>query len=1388
MLVLSWNCRGLARPAAFRSLRALVRLNNPDCIFLMETKSSVEIMTEITSSLGFTHAVFVPPIVSAGGLCFCWKPGVDIEPTSQNQNLINLLVFSDPPNLPWMLSAIYGPPYKKMKRIFWESLHQTASSFSGPWLCMGDFNEILLQVDKKGGRPFSTSSSNGFNSLVNQQGLIDLGFSGNPYTWTNKRQNFANIKERLDRAFSNSEWRSTFPKASVYHFPATTSDHNPIILNTNGIDSSSPKPFRFEAMWTRDGSSTQVIKDAWNCLVFGSPLYKFVKKLKVSKNDLIWWNKHCFGQLQTRNKVLSEAINSIQQLAPTEANLQKEKTLTWEFNENLRREDLLWKQKSRVQWLTSPNLNTKFFHVSTIIRRRKNAIDFLKNDNNEWLSDRNEIGDCFVQFFQNLFSSSNPQFPDDLDNLISPVISDEDNILLSAIPSADEIKQTLFSLGSDKSPGPDGMSALFYKHYWEIISHDLIEAITSFFTRGHILTEINRTFITLIPKSDKAAKVNQFRPISLCNTIYKIISKILAARLKPLLHKVISPWQSAFVPGRVIQDNSIIAHEVLNTMKRKSGFVGLMALKIDIEKAFDIMEWPFILNVLRLHGFSSTWINWVSQCISTPTFSFLINGSPFGNIKSSRGLRQGDPLSPFLYIIGADVLSRLLQRAESLGSLKGIKISPGCPQISHLQFADDLLIFSKAIPTSARSILDCLASYQAWSGQKINYSKSGVIFSKNTTGQTSANLCHLLNLKKSSPTTKHLGLPLELNRAKSSSFQDLIEKIQNRVAGWKTKLLSQAARTTLISNVAASIPSYTMSSLLLPKTICKKIDSSLRGFWWGASPGKNHMCLKSWKSICQPKSYGGLGLRRTLDTNYALISKLGWSLAVDEDKAWVSLLKSKYLKGVPFMQIIPSQNCSWLWKGILKSRSLLRKGLCTKIGNGQHTAIWESPWIPSLDNFIPPAPTNIHPSIHRVADLIIPDTFQWDRGKISTLFDPITASKILNIHLSPTSQLDKLCWVPNSNGIHSVRSAYLTDQNERFTTSGPLPKSDWNSLWKAKISPRHKILLWKLAWDILPTKATLAARIPAIDTTCHLCNAQVETALHIFTQCPITQSIWLTSPWPIHPNRLPFTSISDWVAFILNPGQHLNLQLQEAQSFTLLASVICDQVWFHRNKMLKSIHPSPASTTSQTITPTSPPPHLAHEILKTFLFHQQAWEFSSQHTTIPTHKPWSPPPPGWHKINFDAAVRPNQVYLAAICRNHMGRITHAWLSADSHGDSLWAEAKAALFAVSSALASGLDSIIFEGDSLQVISSLQNSATSPHWSISNIINDINVLALSFSCISFSHVLRAANTLAHSFAAWAPFCSSLGAIPISSIPAHVVQADMVDGIGPLPPSFS
>jgi hypothetical protein len=276
-----------------------------------------------------------------------------------------------------------------------------------------------------------------------------------------------------------------------------------------------------------------------------------------------------------------------------------------------------------------------------------------------------------------------------------------------------------------------------------------------FFKKNHLLKEQNHTFIALIPKRLGPFLVNHFRPISLCNIIYKIISKILANRFKILLHHhFISPNQSAFVRSRTIQDNSIVAHELLHSIKSKKGRGGLMAVKIDVEKAFDRMEWGFLLYILTKLGFNSIWINWIQKCISSTSFSILINGSPFGPFTPSRGLRQGDPLSPFLFILGTKALSRILHQQESLGILKGIKIARNCPPITHLLFADDLIIFAKATSTKATSIKSGLDLFCSWSGQKVNIGKSSLLFSKNTLSST------ICSIKGIVPYKKHLRLPI----------------------------------------------------------------------------------------------------------------------------------------------------------------------------------------------------------------------------------------------------------------------------------------------------------------------------------------------------------------------------------------------------------------------------------------------------------------------------------------------------------------------------------------------------------------------------------------------------------------------------------------------------
>jgi hypothetical protein len=200
-------------------------------------------------------------------------------------------------------------------------------------------------------------------------------------------------------------------------------------------------------------------------------------------------------------------------------------------------------------------------------------------------------------------------------------------------------------------------------------------------------------------------------PINLCSIAYKIITKILTNRLKTMLPKIISPLQSAFVPFKNIQDNTILAYELLHSFKNKKGKGGFMFLNMDVEKVFNKMEWEFILSVMKQLGFHSTWITCIKLCISSSSFSILINGNPFSLFSPKRGLMQGDPLSPFLFILGYEVLSRLLFNEEALSNIKGLKISRNNPTIHHLLFVDDLLIFGKATPKEAIIIQSCLVKY-----------------------------------------------------------------------------------------------------------------------------------------------------------------------------------------------------------------------------------------------------------------------------------------------------------------------------------------------------------------------------------------------------------------------------------------------------------------------------------------------------------------------------------------------------------------------------------------------------------------------------------------------------------------------------------------------------
>lgn len=276
-----------------------------------------------------------------------------------------------------------------------------------------------------------------------------------------------------------------------------------------------------------------------------------------------------------------------------------------------------------------------------------------------------------------------------------------------------------------KAPGPNGLPALFYQKYWDIVGRDVTSVALEVLNNGKSPEDINKTFLVLIPKCKNPTTPKDFRPISLCNVLVKIVTKAIANRLKRVLPKIIDEEQSAFIQGRLITDNALIAMEFFHWMKKKiKGKKGTMALKLDMSKAYDRIEWCFVHQVLASMGFPDHMTHLITRCISTVTYQILINGQPSSSFSPERGLRQGDPLSPYIFILCANVLSGLIHNEVNKGAIHGIKIARAAPQISHLLFADDSLLFSRANIQEAETILQVLQTYQRASGQVVNLEKS----------------------------------------------------------------------------------------------------------------------------------------------------------------------------------------------------------------------------------------------------------------------------------------------------------------------------------------------------------------------------------------------------------------------------------------------------------------------------------------------------------------------------------------------------------------------------------------------------------------------------------------------------------------------------------------
>ena len=351
----------------------------------------------------------------------------------------------------------------------------------------------------------------------------------------------------------------------------------------------------------------------------------------------------------------------------------------------------------------------------------------------------------------------------------------------------------------------------------------------------------------------------------------RIISKVIANHLKLILPNVISDSQSAIVPNHLIIDNTTVAYEILHRMRnRRRRKVGQMVVKLDISKAYDWAEWSFLQGIMQKLGFDPRWVKLAMEIVTTASYSVFINGEPKGWITQSRGIRQGDPLSPYLFLLCAEGLSALLNKAVENRVINGIMSSQNGVCISHLLFADDSLLFCKATVGECQQLLSILGQYEAASGQAINRKKTS-FFSKNTNPEIRRLIKQQLGARVMTNSDKYLSLPMTCGKSRVNTFKELEEKIHKRVLGWKEKFISKAGQEVLIKTVAQAIPTYAMSLFKLPKSMCDSINSLLAKYWWGQNKEERKIHWINWKKLCTSKKEGGMGLLICMhSTCYAL--------------------------------------------------------------------------------------------------------------------------------------------------------------------------------------------------------------------------------------------------------------------------------------------------------------------------------------------------------------------------------------------------------------------------------------------------------------------------------------------------------------------------------------
>ncbi|GJX99346.1 RNA-directed DNA polymerase, eukaryota, reverse transcriptase zinc-binding domain protein [Tanacetum coccineum] len=530
-----------------------------------------------------------------------------------------------------------------------------------------------------------------------------------------------------------------------------------------------------------------------------------------------------------------------------------------------------------------------------------NKIESICNEDGIRFYD-NDAPTQFVDHFQRFLGVESITQPmEEMDDIFTIKLSNEElNGMICPVTNL-EIKQAMFDIDNDKAPGPDGFTSCFFKKAWNIMEMMCVMRLEN----------------------------------------YLLLENCLK-RIKNGLKKVICINQRALIPGRSIQDNILLTKELIKGYNRKNG-PQICAFKIDLQKAYDTVSWPFLEKCLKQFGFQEQMVKWIMTCVTSTAFSLWINGQAYGYFKGARGLRQEDLISPYLFTIVMEVLNLIM--IKNIKEDGQFKYHAGCKElkITHICFANDLMVFCHGNAHSLSIVKKSLNEFSKYSGLLPNLKKSTLFF-----GSIKDNLKYdLLKIVPFSVGTlhmKYLGVPLLAKCLGVNDCKILIEKVKNKIGDWRNRFLSYAGRFQLISFVLASMQTYWASVYLLPKTIVKESNRVMKDFLWDNTGNGNGKSKITWKVVCRPKDQGGLGIKPLDKWNEVLLMKSIWKIVDQKQTLWVQWVNRVKLKGRSIWDIDIDVNDSWGGKKLMELRNKIKPRVFHNIGNGKNTSVWYDKW------------------------------------------------------------------------------------------------------------------------------------------------------------------------------------------------------------------------------------------------------------------------------------------------------------------------------------------------------------------------------------------------------------------------------------------------------------